>query len=62
MIKAKTVEQFMILKFLEKNLEVDLFKIEILDRNNILVTDRESVRMLFTYENRKITYKDAELR
>lgn len=59
-MKAKTVEQFIILKFLEENLEIQLFEIDLLDRKNVLVTDREGAQMIFTYEDRKITYRDLE--
>ena len=60
MMKVKTVEQFKILKYLEENLEIELFEVKLLDRNNVLVIDRAGEKMIFTYANMKITYRDFE--
>ncbi|MCD3194211.1 hypothetical protein G8S49_01295 [Clostridium botulinum C] len=48
-MKVNTVEQFKVLEFLKENFELNLFKVELLDRYSIKITDSESESMIFKY-------------
>ncbi|WP_189910968.1 hypothetical protein [Clostridium cochlearium] len=57
-MKVNTVEQFKVLQFLKKNFEIELFKLELLDRYSIQVTDSTGESMVFKYENNKVTWDE----
>ena len=56
-MKVNTVEQFKVLQFLKENFEIELFELELLDRYSIKVTDSTGDKMIFKYENGKVTWK-----
>ncbi|WP_438335208.1 hypothetical protein ACIR03_02475 [Clostridium cochlearium] len=56
-MKVNTVEQFKVLQFLEKNFEIELFELELIDRYSIKVTDSTGESMVFKYENNKVTWE-----
>lgn len=57
-MKVNTVEQFKVLQFLEKNFEIELFELELIDRYSIKVTDSTGESMVFKYENNKVTWDE----
>ncbi|SQB33965.1 hypothetical protein [Clostridium cochlearium] len=57
-MKVNTVEQFKVLQFLKENFEIELFKLELLDRYSIQVTDSTGESMVFKYENNKVTWDE----
>lgn len=69
--QVNTIPQYYILDYLKQNLNIDEFKIYLVNRNNIKVVDTIGDYLYFSYDNntRKITYskkakeyvKDMEL-
>ena len=57
-MKVNTVEQFKVMKFLEENLEIELFELELIDRYSIKVKDQTGESMIFKYENGKVTWDE----
>ncbi|MDU1442080.1 MAG: hypothetical protein E6916_01035 [Clostridium cochlearium] len=57
-MKVNTVEQFKVLQFLEENLEIELFKLELLDRYSIQVTDSVGNKMIFKWVGKKETWDE----
>ncbi|WP_187291200.1 hypothetical protein [Clostridium sp. K25] len=55
-MKVNTVEQFKVLQYLKENFELNLFKVELLDRYSIKITDIKNESMIFKYENGKVVY------
>lgn len=55
-MKVNSIEQFKILEYLKENLEIELFELELIDRNTIKVTDAKGETMNFKYDNGKIVY------
>ncbi len=55
-----TILQYYILDYLKQNLNIDEFKIYLVDRNNIKVVDKNNDCLYFSCEDnsRKITYQD----
>lgn len=58
--KVDTIPQYYILDYLKKNLNVDEFKIYLIDRNNIKVVDKTNDTLYFSCDDgtREITYQD----
>jgi len=48
-IKAKTVEQFYLLKWLETNFETKFLEIKLIDRHRIKIRDQDKKIALITY-------------
>ncbi len=55
-----TLPQYYILEYLKKNINIDEFKIYIVDRNNIKVVDKENEYLYFNYNEstKEVTYDD----
>ena len=58
--KVDTISQYHILDYLKKNLNIDEFKIYLVDRDNIKVIDKEDNHLYFNYDShaKEITYQD----
>lgn len=58
--RVDTISQYHILDYLKKNLNVDEFKIYLIDRDNIRVVDKENDCLYFNYDKntKEITYHD----
>ena len=58
--KVDTISQFHILDYLKKNLNINEFKIYLVDRNNIKVLDKNNEYLYFHYDNKnkKVTYRE----
>lgn len=57
-----TIAQYHILDYLKKNLDIDNFKIYLVNRNSIKVIDKVNDILYFTYneENKEITYHEEK--
>ena len=57
--KVNTISQFHILDYLKQNLNIDEFKIYLVDRDNIKVLDKNNDCLYFHYDNKnkKVTYQ-----
>lgn len=55
-----TIPQYYILDYLKKNLNINEFKIYIVDRNNLKVIDKENNHLYFNYDEitKKISYQE----
>ena len=55
-----TISQFHILDYLKKNLNINEFKIYLVDRNNIKVLDKNNEYLYFHYDNKnkKVAYRE----
>lgn len=58
--KVDTISQFYILDYLKKNLNINEFKIYLIDRDNIKVLDKNNEYLYFHYDNKnkKVTYQE----
>ena len=63
-----TIEQFKILIYIKKNINVNNFNIFLINKNLIKITDKENDFLYFSYDNekRKVVYfdklsKDSEM-
>ncbi len=58
--KVNTISQYYILDYLKKNLNINEFKIYIIDSDNMKVVDKENKYLYFNYNNstKEITYQD----
>ena len=63
-----TIEQFKILTYIKKNINVNNFNIFLINKNLIKITDKENDFLYFSYDNekRKVVYfdklsKDSEM-
>lgn len=58
--KVDTIPQYYILDYLKQNLNINEFKIYLVDRNNIKVVDNNNDSLYFSCEDntREITYQD----
>ena len=58
--KVDTIPQYYILDYLKQNLNINKFKIYLVDRNNIKVVDNNNDSLYFSCEDdtREITYQD----
>lgn len=59
MFKAETIEQYKILKFIEKNFILDEVLLKAIDRNTIKLIDINNNSLYFTLDNAgNVIYKD----
>ena len=58
--RVDTISQFYILDYLKKNLNINEFKIYLIDRDNIKVLDKNNEYLYFHYDNKskKVTYQE----
>lgn len=58
--QVNTIPQYYILDYLKQNLNIDEFKIYLVDRNNIKVVDKNNDCLYFSCEDnsKEITYQD----
>lgn len=58
--RVDTISQYHILDYLMKNLNINEFKIYLVDRNNIKVIDKENNHLYFNYDSstKEVTYQD----
>ena len=58
--RVDTISQYHILDYLKKNLNVDEFKIYLVDPDNIKVVDKENNHLYFNYDSstKEVTYQD----
>ena len=58
--RVDTISQYHILDYLKKNLNVDEFKIYLVNRDNIKVVDKEDNYLYFNYDSstKEVTYQD----
>ena len=58
--RVDTISQFYILDYLKNNLNIDEFKIYLIDRDNIKVLDKNNEYLYFHYDNKnkKVTYRE----
>lgn len=58
--KVDTISQYHILNYLKKNLNIDKFKIYLVDRDHIKLIDKEDKHLYFKYDSSKkeVTYQD----
>ena len=58
--RVDTISQYHILDYLKKNLNIDEFKIYLVDRDNIKVIDKEDNHLYFNYDSstKEVNYKD----
>lgn len=59
--RVNTIPQYYILDYLKKNLNIDEFKIYLIDHNNIKVIDKTNDTLYFNCEDdtREITYSET---
>lgn len=59
MFKAETIEQYKILKFIEKNFILDEVLLKAIDKNTIKLIDMNNDSLYFTLDNAgNVIYKD----
>lgn len=58
-----TISQYHILEYLKKNLNLDEFKIYLVNRDNMKVIDKEENCLYFHYnsKNKEVTYQDERI-
>lgn len=58
--KVYTISQFHILDYLKNNLNINEFKIYLIDRDNIKVIDKNNDYLYFHYDskNKKVSYQE----
>ena len=58
--RVDTISQFYILDYLKKNLNINEFKIYLIDRDNIKVLDKNNEYLYFHYDskNKKVSYQE----
>ena len=58
--RVDTISQYRILDYLKKNLNINEFKIYLIDRDNIKVLDKHNDYLYFHYDNKdkKVTYQE----
>ena len=58
--RVDTISQYHILDYLKKNLNVDEFKIYLVDPDNIKVVDKEDNYLYFNYDSstKEVAYQD----
>ena len=57
MIKVRTIEQFKILDFLQKNFLIENLEIIIVNNNTLKITDKKKDSLIFQYKDGEITYR-----
>lgn len=60
MLKAKTVEQFKIIEWLDANFEIEEILMELLDRNTVAIMDKTGGTAQIKYANGKIELEEME--
>ena len=55
--RVDTISQYHILDYLKKNLNINEFKIYLVDRDNIKVVDKET-KHLYDSSTKEVTYQD----
>ncbi len=58
--RVDTISQYHILDYLKKNLNIDEFKIYLVNRDNIKVVDKENKHLYFNYDSsiKEVIYQD----
>ncbi len=58
--RVNTISQYHILDYLKKKLNIDEFKIYLVNRDNIKVVDKENNHLYFNYDSstKEVTYQD----
>ena len=58
--RVDTISQFYILDYLKNNLNIDEFKIYLVDQDNIKVIDKNNDYLYFHYDskNKKVSYQE----
>ena len=58
--RVDTISQFYILDYLKNNLNINEFKIYLIDRDNIKVIDKNNDYLYFHYDskNKKVSYQE----
>lgn len=58
--RVDTISQYYILDYLKKNLNIDEFRIYLVDRNNVKIIDKEDKHLYFNYDlfTKEITYQE----
>ena len=58
--RVDTISQYHILDYLKKNLNINEFKIYLVNRDNIKVVDKENNHLYFNYDSftKEVTYQD----
>jgi len=58
--RVDTISQYHILDYLKKNLNINEFRIYLVDRDNIKVVDTEDKHLYFNYDShaKEVTYQD----
>lgn len=58
--RVDTISQYHIIDYLKKNLNINEFKIYLVDRDNIKVVDKEDKHLYFNYDSftKEVTYQD----
>ena len=58
--RVDTISQFYILDYLKNNLNIDEFKIYLIDQDNIKVLDKNNEYLYFHYDNKnkKVSYQE----
>ena len=58
--RVNTIPQYYILDYLKKNLDINEFKVYLVNRNNIKVVDKTNDSLLFSCDDqtREVTYQD----
>lgn len=58
--RVDTISQYHILNYLKKNLNINEFKVYLIDRDNIKVVDKEEKHLYFNYDssNKEVNYQD----
>lgn len=55
-----TISQYKMLEYLKKNLNINEFKVYLVDRDTIKVLDKEDKQLFFKYnqDNKEVSYQD----
>lgn len=58
--QVNTISQYKILEYLKKNLNINEFKVYLVDRDTIKVLDKEDKQLFFKYnqDTKEVSYQD----
>lgn len=58
--QVDTINQYKILEYLKSNLNIDEFRVYLVNRNTIKVVDKEDIHLFFKYnqDTKEISYQD----